>query len=541
MENKFLSNENLVLGVMIVIFSLLFVAWLNLDNHNLSNDEVMHYGFLLRTEKNEETYPPLYYRLSSLFYDRENLRSAAYINLAFYAVFIYFFFRLSRMFFTRNMSYLLVLLAATNYFIDYFSTRYLLDFPVLVLVVIFIYFFLKSDYFNDTKYSMLMIVIAVLGINIKWTFPFYVLGVFIFAFFSGEFREWNNRRALNFILFILAIVISLSFWYGQNIFSLLEGRIYLSQILRRIIPYPKLFSIGSIFYYLYSLLIINNFIFLPFFLLGIYHLVRRKDYRFLVWLAIPYLIFTLTVEKQARHMLAVVPIILFINIKGLVFLSKRTERRFRKYLYLVFIVLIIAQGIFTYYHNPVEDDRWRIQHAIDAIIQDSQQPVNLGILAWNDLYQGQRVDLGGNFQRTFQVPNYNAPPVFVEGLPELYSDSNFLIRGVIIADVLLGKHLNPEWQTNNNWLNQDACVSDGEGFIDIADYIIVKPFDGYFYPENHPDHFLGSLKNTYLVQDFGNCQRKLAESINASEEFALLEEIEVFDGSSILVYKRINI
>lgn len=529
------NKKVLVILTIGLIFSLYFVSWIYFDNHTPGNDEVLHYGYLLDQEKNIEMYPPFYYKFTQLFFQNNDLKTALIPNLIFYILFIIYFPKLTKIFLGKKYITLTLLMALSNYFIDYFSKRYLLDFPVLVLTVMFVYHLKKSKSFTDLDNVLVLTIITAIGLNLKWTFPFYIIVPVIYEI--RVIRKLSKKQIINSLFFILPVVLSLFVWYYKNDLSFLTGRIYLSSILKSTIPYPNIMSIESIFFYFFSLIVLNNFLFTPLFFYGAYSLIKKRDYYLLLWLIIPYILFTVSIEKQARHMLSLVPVVILITMFG----YKKLQIRFEGIKYVI-IILLIFQVIFTIVKNPIEDDPFMIDKNIESI--PNKENMALGVLAWDDLTQGIKTNYKSIFKKSFQIPEYKTPSVLNQKLAQLELKSytqkiSLNEKFSFYSQFILNTHKNPTAIKENNWLNFNNCIIDGQTAIKNSDYILSKPFNGDFYNKFHPDYVLGKInkQHTYYDENFKACQDYLYSYIIEENDFEIYTNVTV-RGFNYILFER---
>ena len=160
-----------------------------------------------------------------------------------------------------------------------------------------------------------------LGMLTKWTFLFFVLGPLCYAGVMAI--GWQNFRSLrvvsarqsmkNILFFMAASALTFGPYYFPILGALIRETLYFSG--GALAPEPKaLFSFASVAFYpiqLWQEMIGPlGFILLVFGVASLAISSNPNKTFHLIWLAVPYLIFTFVIEnKQARHMMPWLPAI----------------------------------------------------------------------------------------------------------------------------------------------------------------------------------------------------------------------------------------
>ncbi|MCK5177441.1 MAG: glycosyltransferase family 39 protein, partial [Candidatus Aenigmarchaeota archaeon] len=230
--------------------------------------------------------------------------------------------------------------------------EYLMDVSLTAMVTLSIYLLLKTDYFNNRMYSMLFGISLGLGMLTKWTFVFFICPAILLIIFGLIIKNTNinevklnfksyffNRIKLFFIskktrnLLLLSLIgfLIASFWYVPNydsVKSLLLGH---SSDSGAIEGDPEIFTLKSITWYFVGL--INHNIFLPFFivfLIGLFFLIKNisnnkiRTSILLLWILIPWGVFTFIRNKDIRYIMPLLPAIAIISSFWIMNLKKKT-------------------------------------------------------------------------------------------------------------------------------------------------------------------------------------------------------------------------
>ncbi|MDD5155827.1 MAG: glycosyltransferase family 39 protein [Candidatus Omnitrophica bacterium] len=201
------------------------------------------------------------------------------------------------------------------------SRKYGLDFPLIAIVSLAIYFLLSCDGFKKRSYSLFFGIASGLGMLIKCQFALFIIGPFLYTVFQEFISRQNKRNIfLNISIFItLFLAISLVWWH--NILSSvsrisLPGDISLE---KGRISYSLIYYLG-VFYYNISPLLFAMFI------LGLAYLknLKKLGLFFLLWFLVPYLFFSLFVlYNHERYVFPVFGAVALISANGLLRISNK--------------------------------------------------------------------------------------------------------------------------------------------------------------------------------------------------------------------------
>jgi 4-amino-4-deoxy-L-arabinose transferase-like glycosyltransferase len=158
---------------------------------------------------------------------------------------------------------------------------FMLDAPETALVAVSIWLILASRQFSRVAISALAGVAVAAGLEMKVQFPFFVLGIVLWALLRGGWRNWRGLLAFAGVAFALG-----SPWYLAHLSELKEiSRLAGSNSGAIASQLPPTFSIENLTWYLWTIL--NNQLLLPLFVLlavgfvwTLARLVRPKGDRF---------------------------------------------------------------------------------------------------------------------------------------------------------------------------------------------------------------------------------------------------------------------
>jgi hypothetical protein len=242
------------------------------------------------------------------------------------------------------------------------SRIFYVEYCLMILTIIWVFLQIKSDNFRDGRYSVPLGIVLGLGMLMKVTFPVYIIGPIFVGLISIPKIEKSKKQLLNilghcFIVLLLGIAV-MSIWYINNIISVLSNAFNAG-----FGNASNNYSLGSVFdvrtLLNYWINVINNgisfyyFVILVVFLLVevIKHIIHIKKQaapmvnttertRLLIigsWFLIPFIIFSLGVNKDIRFLLPILPALGFIIARLIMnSLNQRRRRRIAIPLLLIF-------------------------------------------------------------------------------------------------------------------------------------------------------------------------------------------------------------
>jgi 4-amino-4-deoxy-L-arabinose transferase-like glycosyltransferase len=218
------------------------------------------------------------------------------------------------------------------------SRMFLVEYGLMILTVLWVSLQLQSDNFRDRRFSIPLGIVLGFGMLMKVTFPIYVIGPILWGLISSV-RTGNSKRQFlnlfgNCMIVLLIGIVVMSSWYIKNI-----NQVLINAFNSGFGSASQDYSLGSVFdintLLKYWIGVINGgisfyyFVILLFFFMiemmkHILHVkkqtsqmvnkggVRTQLPIFIIWFLVPFLIFSLGVNKDYRFLLPALPALGFI-------------------------------------------------------------------------------------------------------------------------------------------------------------------------------------------------------------------------------------
>lgn len=350
-------------------------------------------------------YPPFFHISTSPFYLLFGTSSdvACMSILAFLGILIFSVYGIGKHMYNRNTGLLSAFLVSMYPMIFGPSREYLIDVPLVAMVSLSVYLLLRTEEFKNTKCSLLFGLSLGLGMLTKWSFIFFIIGPFLYEI-SKSLTSKNlmeRKETINIILAITLGILVASIWYFPNIIQLCIQLSYYSSYQGSIEGDPAIFSLNSILYYPFMLIYHTFLPFVLLFLVGLAYLIPPNENRkriLILWIALPYLIFTLILNKDLRYTIPYLPAVAIISS----FWIFRMKNKIRNAI--IVLILIIASIQFVmitndqtlihsnntvkilfypfefpwegsiFMHTPMEQD-WKIEDILYYMNEDGYQRV----------------------------------------------------------------------------------------------------------------------------------------------------------------------
>lgn len=272
-------------------------------------------------------YPPFAPILTSFLYCPfgTSIRVAIMSNIVFLFILVPSVYKIGTLMFNRNTGLLSCALILLFPIVLSHSVVYMPDLPLTSMVAFGVFTLIKSEYFKNTKFSIISGFSFGLGMLTKWTYLFFVLGPIFYlvfkALYSGDWvkEPWYLRKSLrNIILFVVTSIVTFGPYYFPILPTLIGETFKYSHGALAHGP-DSLFSFASVLFYPVALrkdmitpfgliLLIIGMVLLSF---------SKSGYKTLlfVWTLVPYFIFTFVIQNKApRYMMPwLVPISLIIS------------------------------------------------------------------------------------------------------------------------------------------------------------------------------------------------------------------------------------
>lgn len=322
-------------------------------------------------------YPPLVPVSYSLFYilfgpssEIELMANSLYLALALYSIY-----GIAKKIFNEKVGLLTTFIFSSFPGIISISREIYAEFFMMCLVALTLYLLLKTDFFRNRKYSLLLGISLGLTALAKWEFLPAIIGPFILVLWKSNViakktQHYLAQKKALFTNFFLAIIIGIlisSFWYLPSIGDVI-WRLFLRPdenifINNRTTWNTRLFSLSTVTYY--PLTVINVhirfFYFLLLTLIGTaftYKVIKNNHRLFLIkeklfyiiflisWIVIPYICFTFIKIHAPSHIMVILPALSIIISAGISSFIKKLTR-------IVLTSLIILYGLTSYLHSFV--------------------------------------------------------------------------------------------------------------------------------------------------------------------------------------------
>lgn len=366
-------------------------------------------------------YPPMAPLVTSFLYFifEMSAKTAVISNIIFLLILVFSIYKIGVLIFDRNTGLVASLLILLFPIILEHSIIYYLDLPLTAFTALAVFVLLKTDFFRNKKFSVIAGFCFGLGMLTKWTFFFFILGplsYMIFKAFKTYYRKSKSefKPFKNIILFIFIGIIT----FGPYYFPIL------SQLLKETFKYSHgplshgpgyILSFDSIIFYFTVLWkdMITPFGFILFLSGIIFLLISKNRYRtfLLIWIIIPYLIFTFIIQtKTPRFMMPwLIPVSLLISfsiakISSLKFINAKLiiEKYAVVLLVLLFFISFIRED-FKLRDSVIEASRgnWKLNEIISTLQKDiirnrsaaqsENKPIYLGTIPDHYFINGQTI------------------------------------------------------------------------------------------------------------------------------------------------------
>lgn len=224
------------------------------------------------------------------------------------------------------------------------SRSYGVDFPLITMVTISAYILVTKD-ITKIRYSLLFGLIMGLTLLIKGTGAYFLIGPLVYIFYQHIYKIIRSRQRdnfrqilrifLSFTLFIILILSFLSLMWGPMRIKYLFSRyiyhlVFFPLFVHRrhfywVCPYNA-FDIRSIFFYIFEMMYSMSKLLFLFFCIGsLLFWKNRLRYKMIIyfWILVPYIIFTLSINKAGRYYFPVLPALALVTATGILQIKLR--------------------------------------------------------------------------------------------------------------------------------------------------------------------------------------------------------------------------
>lgn len=329
-------------------------------------------------------------------------------NLLFVILGSYYFYKLGALISKKRDALLGVFILNLFPLIFGLSRKFWVENGLMTLVVIWLYYFLKSDCFASRKYSLVLGIVTGLGMLMKVSFPLYIIAPMLFLCIKRVIKLKNLPRAYieNALLTFIIGMLLAGTWYSKNFshifnYALTSGYGKIAEnyqmgsvfSLKTILGYWLCIINCGISTYMFLLIICLIAVWIIVFLSKRSAPVLEKEYWYLlvIWFVVPFMVVTLGVNKDLRYVTPFCPPIALLMSIGLNHIPFIKYKNFIlttllifpvfNYLYISFSSapvhwetkhFIFLNNNLGYPHPPVKD-KWPNETLIESIRLDAMR------------------------------------------------------------------------------------------------------------------------------------------------------------------------
>lgn len=311
--------------------------WLKIDTFPLVWDSARHYlvslsyfevlshpsiNILQEIADVDTAYPPLakiaVMPIYAIFGRRPDTAVLA-MNSIFLFIIIFSVYFLGRRLYNKNAG-ILASFIITMYPVVFGQSRwFMLDLSLVAMVSLGIYLLLLTDSFRNRKYSILFGIVSGLGMLAKFTYPIFVMGPLIYIL-RTESKFIGKQHIINILYSVIFCCLISSVWYVPNTGRFLEQVIYNADDWGELHNLPGIFTMESALYYIINSLDVLSFMSFLLLIVATLYLLKLKSNRvsfLILWIIVPFIIFSLIRTKDLRFIMPSLPAVALISAIGL--------------------------------------------------------------------------------------------------------------------------------------------------------------------------------------------------------------------------------
>lgn len=304
---------------------------------------------------------PLY-----LFFGPSN-RAALFVNLIFFWLFVFFFYRLIRRSFGEKVALSSVLITSTMPLFYGVARQFYVEFGLTTIVVVWLYFLVKSNYLTSHKNLLILGIITGLGFLMKTHFFLFVAGPATLIFWQA-FKRNKIIIIKNLTFVAIPAILIAGPWYIRNIKTVLwHAKRATNPELLGSYYYGLPFSLDVISKSLWDIVNfgISGYYSLILLALLVIFIIKRARFKFnwflISWFFVPFLVFFFGPNKDYRLMLPILPLIaVFIS---WLYFAVINKNRFT-YLFLILIIPVLIFVNLTLFEQPPLNQRVSFGHLL---------------------------------------------------------------------------------------------------------------------------------------------------------------------------------
>lgn len=403
-KNKFFVGVTLLF----LISALSDYLWLRLETVPPGWDEALHLtksleyyniittpgpGMISNLINVDNYYPPFYHfsTVFTYFLFGTSMDSAISVNIFYFGVLLFSTYGIGSYLYNKETGFIAALLISLYPSMVGIRRFYLIEVALIATVALSIYLLLRSDNFNNRKYSIGFGIALAISILTKWTAIFFIIGPLAFVIHFSFFKKskikkcsqcgneiitgnglayekellcsskckklWKREkikspsqiknRIINFILMALVALLISLIWYAPHIEEVYNTIVWGNEYWGTSEGDPEVFTLQSIVFYITAL--INSQISFVFFIVFIVGLVlglksKHKSNLFMIsWIVLPYIVMTLLRNKNDRYTIASIVAVAIISAYWIASLDARKT----KAIILSIVVLFGGLQLFT--------------------------------------------------------------------------------------------------------------------------------------------------------------------------------------------------
>lgn len=307
--------------------------------------------------------PPLVMLLTTpvYFFNYRNEDLAVMINVLFMVLTFLVIFKLSKEYLEPKAALLSCFILSMYPIIFQLTRTFMVDIGLMSMVVLSIYLLLKCDGFKSLKYSLLLGLSLGLGMLTKQSYPIFIVVPFICIVWKSNVTTFINKaktgnpdsieKALLNLFYCLLVAEALTLpWYGPNLRHTLQllsyfnsaefiakyGLYYTWDIKKFLTYYPIIMVKYGISVFFAFLFLCSSIFF--------FRTPKFGDIkRVFIWLIVfPLIFFTFSVNKDIRFLVPLLPAVAIITAHGLYLIKNRLIKT-------IAIGLIVCVGMFQFF------------------------------------------------------------------------------------------------------------------------------------------------------------------------------------------------
>lgn len=414
------------------------------------------------------------------------------------------------------------------------SRQYSLDFPLTAIVTLSVVLLLKTVYFTNTFFSVLLGIVSGIGMLIKGQFILFFIWPLMIILSSVIFRKSENKNLkiilLNIIIFFaIATAIALFWWFNKVGNS---GRGFIEHIAsnNKFLESGNINKMHSLDFYLYHLRALVSssigYLLSVVFIISLFYLVKRRlQYKILLmtWMLIPFALFSLLfVIKHDRFLMPILPAVAIVSALGI----RQLKNKVLKTSVMVFM---ISASLMQYFGLSYFYGRYKYNAKIMKI-----PPIfhNRTYYAATPYYDSEKINLTKEAADT---------------ITKDYGRKGKCKIGTIVFSGHMATYEVLYWlyYWNNDfevmdWLENYTFFSQA---LPNLRYLILISYvdDGFIWPRG--DNFL-ALVSRYRVlkifESYPDWQENFKKLSAAEPNFCMLKKIEFANGICWYIYKNKN-